>query len=171
MSEMLIKPYVVSKRWSRSLLIAHDFDYTVLHVTSSLESVFCRIDMDNYIRWSKIEWGVNHKKLREVENRFILHIGRLAVLKNFTHTNTYANKNRPHYWGRFTLVVFSEPVEGFEPPTRLRILITNQAESTAIRHWQSGQIRWSDDLFPNCDAKVVVSNVKCKSQLLNLVFQ
>lgn len=34
-------------------------------------------------------------------------------------------------------LLINEPVEGFEPPTRLRILITNQAESTAIRHWQT----------------------------------
>ena len=48
-------------------------------------------------------------------------------------------------------LILSEPVEGFEPPTRLRILITNQAESTAIRHWQQ-----TPDPFPNRDAKVVI---------------
>ena len=39
-------------------------------------------------------------------------------------------------------LLISEPVEGFEPPTRLRILITNQAESTAIRHWQQPTMRF-----------------------------
>ena len=39
-------------------------------------------------------------------------------------------------------LISAEPVEGFEPPTRLRILITNQVESTAIRHWQKWTIRF-----------------------------
>ena len=39
-------------------------------------------------------------------------------------------------------LIINEPVEGFEPPTRLRILITNQAESTAIRHWPKPTTRF-----------------------------
>ena len=48
-------------------------------------------------------------------------------------------------------------MEGFEPPTRLRILITNQAESTAIRHWP-----YSLNSFPNRDAKVVILDFRRK---------
>ncbi len=30
-----------------------------------------------------------------------------------------------------------EPVEGFEPPMRLPILITSQVQSASMRHWRS----------------------------------
>jgi hypothetical protein len=76
------------------------------------------------------------------------------------YANTYTNQKPPTLLKAafgINRLIFNEPVEGFEPPTRLRILITNQAESTAIRHWHSFH-----ESFPNRDAKVAFLEVRRK---------
>ena len=61
-------------------------------------------------------------------------------IKRIAHHIAHKTKQPLSILAKWLLI--NEPVEGFEPPTRLRILITNQAESTAIRHWQKPTIRF-----------------------------